>query len=150
MQKLPIVLLAVTFALGGCGASPRAAVTQSTAVAVTTTTEASVTTTTAASPYRTGQQDKDFAVASLQEGGDLLGQISGTIRITNVGTQTYTVIFTVTFFATADFSGAPIGSATGSAQGVAPGQTVTESLLSQQSQFPNPHFYYQFQVDSEG
>ena len=93
--------------------------------------------------------DKDFAVASLQEAPDFENDIGGTIRITNVGDHAYTVTFTVTFFATADESGNPLGSAEGSADSVAPGQTVTETLTSEDPDFKNQHFYYQFQVDAE-
>jgi hypothetical protein len=115
-----------------------------------TTTTVAPTTTEPASPYPNGEiGDKDFAVQSLQEGNDGLGDIGGTIRITNVGTQSYTVSFTVTFFANQSLSGQPLGSAEGSAESVAPGQTVTESMTSENPMFSQSTFYYQFQVDTE-
>ena len=57
--------------------------------------------------------------------------------------------FTVTFFATKTLSGQPLGFAQGSADGVAPGQTVTETLVSQNPMFSQSNFYYEFQVDTE-
>jgi hypothetical protein len=115
-----------------------------------TTTTVPPTTTTPISPYPNGEiGDKDFAVQSIQEGNDGLGDIGGTLRITNVGTQSYTLTFTVTFFATKDLSGQPLGSAQGSADSVAPGQTVTETMVSQDPMFSQSNFYYQFQVDTE-
>jgi hypothetical protein len=93
--------------------------------------------------------NQDFAVASLQEQGQIDNSIGGTIRITNVGSQTEDMGFTVTFFPTSAETGAPLGSASGSALAVAPGQTVTEDLISTDAQFSQSTYYYQFQVNFE-
>ena len=102
------------------------------------------------SPYPNGEAgNEDFAVQSLQVSGQLDNDIGGTIRITNVGSQTYDVSFTVTFFATASETGTPLGSAEGAALNVAPGQTVTETLESLNPMFSQSKFWYQFQVNYE-
>jgi hypothetical protein len=124
--------------------------TTATTTTVSTKTTVTPTTTAPASPYPNGEEgDKDFAVQSIQEHTEGLGAIGGTIRITNVGTKSYTVTFTVTFFATKTLSGQPLGYAQGSADRVAPGQTVTEALVSQNSAFTQTQYWYQFQVDTE-
>jgi hypothetical protein len=157
------VLGGIGLLAGGCSkaATPTAtdapATTTSAAVTTTsppttavTTTTVAPTTTAPASPYPNGDiGDKDFAVQAIQEANDGLGDIGGTIRITNVGTQAYTVTFTVTFFANQNLSGQPLGSAEGSAESVAPGQTVTEPMTSEDPMFSQSTYYYQFQVDSE-
>jgi len=107
-------------------------------------------TTSSTATYPSGEiGDKGFAVKSLHVADDGLGDIGGRIRITNVGTKSYSVSFTVTFFATKTLSGQPLGFAQGSADGVAPGQTVTEILVSQNPMFSQSNFYYEFQVDTE-
>lgn len=93
--------------------------------------------------------DKEFAVQSLHIANDGLGDIGGRIRITNVGTKSYSATFTVTFFATKALSGKPLGFAQGSADAVAPGQTVSESLVSESPMLTQSNFYYEFQVDTE-
>ena len=112
--------------------------------------QTSTTTTVSSSPYPNGEQgDKDFAVSSIQVSADFAGDIGGTIRITNVGSVQRSIEFTVTFFATKNFNSQPLGSAIGFADAVAPGQTVTESLTSQNPMFTQTTFYYQFQVSAE-
>ena len=93
--------------------------------------------------------DKEFALQSLHIANDGEGDIGGKIRITNVGTKPYSATFTVTFFATRGLSGKPLGFAQGSADGVAPGQTVTESLVSESPMLKQSVFFYEFQVDTE-
>ena len=124
--------------------------TATTTTTVTTKTTVTATTTAPSSSYPNGEEgDKDFAVQSIQEHTEGLGAIGGTIRITNVGTKSYTVTFTVAFFATKILSGPPLGYAQGSADGVAPGQTVTEALVSQNSAFTQTQYWYKFQVNTE-
>lgn len=88
--------------------------------------------------------DKHFALDDLQIKDDGLGDIGGVARITNVSDQPLTMTFTVSFFQ----NGQLVGSAIGSANDVAPGQTVTESVISQDPIINGP-FKYQFQVDAE-
>jgi hypothetical protein len=110
------------------------------------------TTTTLPTPtYPNGEEgDKDFAVQTFQEAPDFSGDIGGTIRLTNVGSQTYNMSFTVTLFSTANESGQPIGSAIGFADGVAPRETVTEDISSQNAApAEGQKFWYQFQVNYE-
>ena len=93
--------------------------------------------------------DKYFAVQSLRVTNDGQGDIGGKIRITNVGSKSYSVSFTVTIFASKTLSGQPLGYAQGAADGVAPGQTVAEPLVSSVPMFKQSIFYCEFQVDTE-
>ena len=156
---LALGVLGIASVVAGCSKSggpttttAPATTSGSTSPPTTTVTTTTVTPTTSVSvpPYPKGELgDKDFAVQSIQEHTEGLDAIGGTIRITNVGSKSYTLTFTVAFFATKTLSGQPLGYAQGSADGVAPGQTVTEVLVSEIPMFSQSNFYYEFQIDTE-
>ena len=142
---------AVLFSLGSNnphGLTSAQAFTNSFSVVITKTGTTAATTTTA--PTHTcpsgDQCVQGFEASNLQVQSSL-GEIGGTIRLTNTNSRTDGLNFTVTFFATSNVNGTPIGSATGAALSVAPGQTVTETLISTDAVFSQSNFYWQFQVD---
>ncbi len=141
-------LAGIAALMAGCSNAASTTATTTTHPATTRTTVAPTTTTPAPIYPRGEEGDQDFAVQSIQEQTEGLGAIGGTIRITNVGTKSYTVTFTVEFFANRVMSQS-LGYAQGSADSVAPGQTVTEALVSQNPGFTQTHYWFKFQVNTE-